>query len=257
MILYAYQKNRHRNLQKIILLTVCYLSATAMFSALNAQTYKKNKYGLHIIEQKSQYRADVAADSSRRLVPLKSFIADLKTDFVYATSDNFTKTVLYRSPVAYLRLPAAKALQRAADRFRKLGYGLLVFDAYRPYRVTVDMWQVVPDNRYAADPKHGSGHNKGICVDLSLYDLQTGQALAMPTGFDDFTAKAHQGFMKLPATVLHNRELLKSIMAESGFLPLSTEWWHFSYPDPERKFELLNLTFQQLGEIDTLSGSID
>ncbi|HTN39177.1 MAG TPA: M15 family metallopeptidase [Arachidicoccus sp.] len=245
---------RHQNLQNIILLTGCLLMGSVFFSALNAQTYKKNKYGLKIIEQINQYQARVAADSSSALVPLKDYIKDLKTAFVYGTTQNFTGQLLYKNPAAYLRLPVAKALQHAADKFRDMGYGLIIYDAYRPYSVTQRMWEVVPDNRYAADPSHGSGHNKGICVDLSLYDLRTGEPLQMPTGFDNFTKKAHQDYMKLPENVLQNRKLLKQGMTASGFKALSTEWWHFSYPDPEGKFELMDLSFHQLEKATAKSG---
>lgn len=238
-----------RKIKNMIFLGGCLLLIDGQ-TALNAQTYKKNKYGLKIISHSRDYHALVTRDSSQQLLALQAIIADLKTDFVYATSHNFTHQVLYKDPAAYLRRPAAIALKAAAAAFRKRGYGLLVFDAYRPYEVTVKMWAVVPDNRYAADPRHGSGHNKGVSIDLSLYELATGKPVPMPTGFDNFTQKAHQGYDQLPLNVRKNRELLKTVMSENGFLPLSTEWWHFSFPDPTHKFELMDLSFAQLQELN-------
>lgn len=241
---------RHRDLQKLAKLAGCSLLLTILCPTLNAQTYKKNNYGLKIIDSLQLYNQRTEQDSTLKLVLLESFIPNLKTDFVYGTKENFTKQVLYQDPQAYLRLPAAKALHRAAVKLEKKGYGLWVFDAYRPYAVTVKMWSVVQDNRYAADPRHGSGHNKGICVDLTLYDLHTGLPVPMPTGFDNFTAKAHQGYKDLPVKARQNREILKKAMVDAGFNPLSTEWWHFSYPDPHGKFTLMDLSFAELAGIN-------
>jgi D-alanyl-D-alanine dipeptidase len=220
---------------------------------LNAQTYKINKYGLKVIQEKRGYQKRIQSDPDLALLPLDSLIYDLKTDFVYATRNNFTHKVLYLHPRAYLRKPAALALQKIAAGLRQSGYGLLIYDAYRPYSVTEQMWQIVPDNRYAADPSHGSGHNKGISVDLSLYDLQTGRPIPMPTGFDNFTPKAHQGYQHLPDRIKQNRALLKKAMVAGGFTPLSTEWWHYSYAGKTPRgnsYLLMNLDFVSLSGPD-------
>lgn len=214
--------------------------------ALNAQTYKINKYGLKVIEDIKEYRTRIKTYPNLTLEPLAGFVPHLKTDFVYATARNFTGTVLYEAPTAYLRRPAVIALKKIAVRLEKMGYGLLVYDAYRPYSVTVKMWKVVPDNRYAADPRHGSGHNRGLSVDLTLYDLTTGKTVPMPTPFDDFTQKAHQDYKDLPDKILKNRKLLKKVMVEGGFKPLRTEWWHFSYPGSNSLYYLMDLPFDAL-----------
>lgn len=249
MLRHAFIQKRHRDHRKIGTLAGCFLLFTVFCPTLNGQTYKKNDYGLKIIDSISLYNQQIAKDSTLKLVPLVSYIPGLKTDLVYGTKENFTHQVLYQNPSAYLRLPAAKALQRAAVKLQEEGYGLWVFDAYRPYEATVSMWAAVPDNRYAADPRHGSGHNKGICVDLTLYNLHTGRPVPMPTGFDNFTAKAHQGYEDLPVKARQNREMLKKAMEDAGFDPLSTEWWHFSYPDAHGKFSLLDLSFADLAGI--------
>lgn len=229
-----------------IFLTLIVITLTMPLMPLNAQTYKINKYGLRLINDMASYQQRISQDPDLALIPLDSLIEDLKTDFVYATLNNFTGKVLYKAPRAYLRKPAALALQKIARQFNKLGYGLLIYDSYRPYSVTEKMWEVVPDNRYAADPRHGSGHNRALSVDLSLYDLKTGKPVQMPTEFDNFTNKAHQGYQNLPDNVLKNRALLKSVMVHGGFKPLSTEWWHFSYPGDNSRYHLLNLSFAEL-----------
>ena len=226
-----------------------------MLQTTQAQNYKINKYGLKIIDNISQYQKIIAQHPERALVLLEGYIATLKTDFVYATKDNFTHQVLYHEPAAYLRQEAAEALKKVAEDLQPLGYGLIVYDSYRPYRVTEKMWEVVPDNRYAANPRHGSGHNRGLSIDISLYDLKTGQVLAMPTGFDDFTQKAHADYDKLPEHILHNRRLLKKAMQRRGFIPLSTEWWHFSYPGSKESYGLLDLSFEALRDLNIKQNS--
>ena len=96
------------------------------------------------------------------------------------------------------------------------------------------------DERYVADPKKGSGHNRGIAVDLTIIDLKTKKELDMGTGFDNFTDSAHHDFTALAPTILANRKLLKETMEKYGFKLFETEWWHYSRPDPE-KYEVLDL----------------
>lgn len=181
-------------------------------------------------------------DSTSKLVRLDKYVPHIKTDFVYATPDNFTKTVLYHHPLPLAIVAMAQKLRQAAIILEKQGLGILIFDAYRPYAVTKKMWAIVPDDRYAANPANGSDHNRGAAVDLSLYDLKTGKKLLMPTGFDNFTEKAHHGYMQLPEDAIQNRALLKKTMEAVGLLPLSTEWWHYYLPE-RKKYPILNIDF--------------
>ena len=127
---------------------------------------------------------------------------------------------------------------------KKQGLGLKIFDAYRPFHVTQKMWELIKDERYVADPSKGSGHNRGLSVDLTLVDLKTGKELNMGTGFDHFTDTAHHNFTALPAEVLKNRKLLKELMEKQGFRALSTEWWHYSWPN-DRNYPLLDIRFRE------------
>jgi D-alanyl-D-alanine dipeptidase len=235
-------------MQKQIFIGLIILLGTLPSNTI-AQTYTKNKYGLEIIDNVENYQLLIEKDSTLKLVPLDQYIDHLKIDFVYATTKNFTHTILYKNPKPYLRLPAAKALRQVAIALKKRGLGIVIFDAYRPYFVTEKMWKVVSDARYAANPKNGSGHNKGISVDLSLYYLSTGKLLQMPTGFDNFTNKASQDYMQLPAAVIENRNILKRVMEQHGFKILSTEWWHFSFPNSNGKYHIINLNFDELARI--------
>lgn len=162
-----------------------------------AQDIPVNKHGLKVVNTVALYKAQVKADSNQQLVNITSYIPGISTDIRYATPNNFTKRILYRHPLVVLRLPAAKALKAVQDDLRKRGYGLKIFDCYRPYRVTEKMWEIVPDDRYAADPKKGSGHNRGVAVDLTIIELKNGEEIPMPTSYDDFTEMAH--YSSIPA----------------------------------------------------------
>lgn len=213
-----------------------------------AQKYKKNKYDLEIIDNINDYRAEINNNKQAKLTLLTKYVPLLKTRFVYATKRNFTHTVLYKHPEAYAVLPLAEALRKAAAELDSQGLGILLYDAYRPYCVTEKMWKIEPDARYAADPKFGSGHNRGIAVDIGLYKLSTGELLRMPTDFDNFTDTAHSDFMNLPQTVLANRQLLKRVMEKYGLKQLSTEWWHFYLPN--NNYKILDLDFNTLNNFE-------
>jgi len=214
---------------------------------LAAQDIPVNQYGLPVVSDRALYSELVAQDSSKILVNLKTYIPDIRLDIRYATADNFMGKPLYPSATAYLRKPAARALKAVQDDLRSRGLGLLIFDAYRPYSITLKMWEPYKDPDYVASPKTGSRHNRGCAVDLSLIDLKIGQPLPMPTPYDDFTEKAHHDYDDLSENVLRNRALLQLVMIKHGFLPLSTEWWHYDFQD-WKKYEVLDIPFSDLGK---------
>lgn len=194
---------------------------------------------------KNEHKVKGFSADSTPLVNLFNIIPHLKTEWHYAGFNNFTGQILYKNPKPYLVKPAALALKPAADSLAKLGYGILLFDAYRPHSVSVKMWEIVNNPDYVADPSKGSNHNRGTAIDVSLYDLQTGKQLKMPTDFDDFTSKAHLNYNKLPAKVKHNRDLLKNIMSYFGFKPYAKEWWHYTFIT-DTKYEVLDIDFNEL-----------
>jgi D-alanyl-D-alanine dipeptidase len=197
---------------------------------------------LRVLDSRA-YRESVARDPEMRLVDLETLRIPL--DIRYATPNNFMKRTLYPSAKAYLRAPAARALADVQRELAARGVGIKVFDAYRPYAVTVAMWEPIQNPDYVADPKKGSRHNRGAAVDLTLIDLRTGEELPMPTPYDDFTPRAANAFTDLPADVLANRALLRDVMTKHGFDPLPSEWWHYDFKGWER-FELLDLPFEAL-----------
>jgi len=195
----------------------------------------------------NMYRSQVTNDSAKKMVELKTFIPGIVYDLRYATVNNFMHRLMYpeNTTTTFMRQTAASALQKVQKELNENGLGLKIFDAYRPYSVTVKFWELVHDERYVANPSKGSGHNRGIAVDLTIINLKTGRELNMGTGFDNFTDTAHQGFTNLPEEILQNRGLLKSTMEKYGFKALETEWWHF-FLNNGSKFEILNIDFKKL-----------
>jgi D-alanyl-D-alanine dipeptidase len=90
------------------------------------------------------------------------------------------------------------------------------------------MWKQVPDERYVANPEKGSRHNRGAAVDVTLADSD-GKLLLMPTGYDDFSERAHRDCAEVDEIAAANAKFLEKEMQSEGFIGLPTEWWHFDY----------------------------
>jgi len=214
-----------------------------------AQDTTLNKYGLWVIGEPLIFQKTLIHSPSKKMVDINKFVPGIKIDLRYAGKNNFMQQVLYvPATTTYLRLPAATALAKVQNELRQKGYGLKIWDAYRPYSVTEKMWEPVKDDRYAANPAFGSGHNRGVAVDLTVIDLRSGKEIDMGTSFDNFTDSAHHDFKNLPANVLANRLLLRTLMEKYGFKALESEWWHYALPDA-KKYELLDLSFEDLKKL--------
>lgn len=164
-------------------------------------------------------------------VELTKMIPGLVLDIRYATTNNFTGQKVYPNARCFLRRGPAEKLKRVQNDLASEGLGLRIFDGFRPLAVQRKFWEIMPDDRYVANPAKGSRHNRGAAVDLTLIRLADGQELRMPTPFDDFSERAGRDFANLPAEVIRNRELLRRVMEKHGFVGLATEWWHFDDVD--------------------------
>jgi len=181
------------------------------------------------------------------LVDLTSLDPAIKLDIRYATANNFMGTPLYTSARAFLQRPAAEALLRAERWLARRGYGLLIHDAYRPWYVTRMFWDATPDSLkiFVADPRVGSHHNRGCAVDLTLYELRTGQPADMVGGYDEFSPRSFADYPGGTSLQRWHRALLRRAMEAQGFTVYDAEWWHFDFRDWAR-YPVLNLTFEQL-----------
>jgi D-alanyl-D-alanine dipeptidase len=151
--------------------------------------------------------------------------------------------------MAYLQRPAAEALKRVHDRLSEHGYGLLIYDAYRPWHVTKMFWDATPEkyHNFVADPAKGSRHNRGCAVDLTLYDLKTGKPVEMVSGYDEFSDRAFPDYPGGTSRQRWHRDLLRRAMQAEGFSVYEAEWWHFDYKDWQ-KYPILNKTFEELAK---------
>jgi zinc D-Ala-D-Ala dipeptidase len=227
---------------RFIVLTLL-LAVTGSFLSGQAQTV--NKYGLKVISDYQEYLKSIVADNANLLVNIQQQIPDIVLDIKYATKDNFIHEAVYKQSLAFARKPVAEALAAIQEELKVAGLGIKIWDAYRPYSVTVKFYEKTNDSVYCAVPWKGSRHNRGCAVDLTLIDLKSGKEVEMPTAYDDFTDKAHPGYMNLPENILKNREFLVSTMKRYGFTPYPSEWWHFDFRGWE-KFDLMDIPFEQL-----------
>lgn len=237
-------RSKDKNRFSICVALAIILSTSLFFSCIAQDS---SAIGPPVTNNWDLYKKQVAQDSTKKMVELRSLMPDIIYDLRYAGTNNFMQRMMYPSNTTetFLRLPAAIALSKVQKELSEKGLGLKIFDAYRPYSITVKFWELVKDERYVANPAKGSGHNRGIAVDLTIINLNTGEELDMGTGFDNFTDTVHHSFTNLPEDVLQNRLLLKSIMEKSGFKALETEWWHYYLANGD-KFELLDIDFKKL-----------
>jgi len=176
---------------------------------------------------------DRRADRAPALIEIVTLDPTVRLDVRYATPQNVTGRRLYASARAFLQRPAAEALVRVHQALASGGLGLVVLDAYRPWRVTKALWDATPPARreFVADPARGSRHNRGAAVDVTLFDRARGEPVAMPSEYDDFSERAYPTYAGGDAAARGHRDRLRSAMEREGFFVHPSEWWHFDYKD--------------------------
>lgn len=181
-----------------------------------------------------------------QLVELTKLDNSIRLDIRYATDNNFVGKKVYPEARAFMQKPAAHALVRVHRKLKKQGLGLVIFDGYRPWSITKLFWDVTPEDKrkFVASPERGSKHNRGCAVDLSLYNLKTGDLLEMPSGYDEFTERASPDYSGGTDTARANRELLRRMMEAEGFTVNPNEWWHFDYKD-WKKYAIYDISFTE------------
>ena len=180
------------------------------------------------------------------LVDLARLDPTIKLDIRYATSDNFLSTPVYTS-ARVLQRPAAQALLRAHHELAARGYGLVIFDGYRPWYVTKIFWDATPaaKHEFVANPADGSRHNRGCAVDLSLYDLKTGREVEMTGVYDEMSERSYPTYTGGTAEQRARRDTLRAAMEKQGFRVFESEWWHFDYRD-WRQYAIQNARFEEI-----------
>ncbi len=181
------------------------------------------------------------------LVDVASLDRWIKLDIRYAGTDNFLSTPVYTVARAFLQRPAAQALLRAHRDLITQGYGLLIFDGYRPWYVTKIFWDATPPDKheFVADPAKGSRHNRGSAVDLTLYDLKSGREVEMTGVYDEMSERSYPNYTGGMAHQRARRDILRRAMERQGFTVYETEWWHFDYKDWQH-YAIQNIPFEQI-----------
>jgi D-alanyl-D-alanine dipeptidase len=175
-------------------------------------------------------------------------VSGIRWDAKYATWDNFTGKPVdgYLANRIVGTRALCAALVGARERAASLGFGLLLWDGYRPQRA-VDSFL-----RWARESEDGrtklrhypnidrpeifekgyvavkSGHSRGSTVDLTLYQLATGELAPMGGDHDLMDPVSHHGAKGITQLEAMSRECLCSIMEDSGFKAYDCEWWHYT-----------------------------
>lgn len=158
-------------------------------------------------------------------VRIVDYVPNVRQALSYATEENFTGQVIYEFQDAYLRYGTVKKLAAVAAELEEQGLGLLIWDGYRPVYAQAKLYEVCPDPTFVSPPGVGNqNHCRGRAVDLTLYDLTTGEPVKMPTGFDDFSDYADRDYSDVSEEVAANARILEEVMQRNGFNGYSAEW---------------------------------
>jgi D-alanyl-D-alanine dipeptidase len=184
-----------------------------------------------------------------QLVDLENY-SGLKFDIRYARTDNFLGKKVYQLAKAYLLKHVAEDLNRVHQSLAPHGCGLLIFDGYRPWSVTKLFWDLSSehDRQFLADPEKGSSHNRGCAIDLTLYSLQTGEAITMPSDFDEMNEKSYPDYTGGTEEQRYYRDLLQTMMLAHGFQGIKNEWWHFNH-HTHQNHPVMYLTFEEVANL--------
>jgi zinc D-Ala-D-Ala dipeptidase len=213
--------------------------------AVNAQNKPLAIKKLVVVSSHHQYLDLVKSNPNNELVEIKKAIPTIKLDIRYATRNNFMQQVMYKQARAFARKPVVEALKKIQKELNKKGYGLKIFDGYRPYAITVEFYKKASDKNFVANPAKGSKHNRGCAVDLTLISLKTGKELVMPTPYDSFSAAAAAKYEKVSPEARKNRDFLIAIMGKYNMNVLENEWWHYDFSD-WRGYDLMDVPFEKL-----------
>ena len=208
-----------------------------------AQTSSPSK--LIVVSSYNQYLASIKTNPNNELIEIKKAIPNIKLDIRYATKNNFMQQVMYKQARAFARKPVVESLKKIQAELNKKGYGLKIFDGYRPYAITVAFYKKASDKNFVANPAKGSKHNRGCAVDLTLINLKTGKEVAMATPYDSFSAAAAANYEPVTAEVKKNREFLILTMKKYKMNVLDNEWWHYDFAGWQ-SYDLMDIPFEKL-----------
>jgi zinc D-Ala-D-Ala dipeptidase len=194
-----------------------------------------------------------APENDFEWVNVRDIAPAIRIELRYATAKNIAHSAIYPCCMQpMLRAGVARRLIAAETTLRRYNCRLKIWDAYRPPAAQARLWNLAPNNNYVADPQNGSLHSWGVAVDATIVD-DWGQALSMPTDFDDFTPASMFRYTGANPSVRSHLYLLQKAMMCAGFDGQRTEWWHFSANDwkryvPEKFARLINSVVLPINE---------
>ncbi|MDP5120075.1 MAG: M15 family metallopeptidase [Spirosomaceae bacterium] len=178
------------------------------------------------------------------LVNIQEIDSSIMVELKYSTTDNFFGEDVYGSlAAAYFQPDVAKKLKKAQLALKEINpaYSLLIYDGVRPHSVQKILWDkldsIPPKTReaYVANPAKGSIHNYGCAADLTVFNIAADSTLDMGTKYDFFGYLAYPRKERenlrnglLSQQQIDNRLVLRNVMVKSGFMPITSEWWHFN-----------------------------
>ncbi len=177
--------------------------------------------------------AQLGNGQQAQLVDLAQAVPGIKLDLRYAQADNCFGQPLTDSQKAFLYGEAAQALAAAQQYLQPYGYGILVWEAYRPWSVSKLAYDALPLDKKSMlpAPEVGFSHNTGRSIDVSLYSLATGETVEMISGFDEPSIRQYAAYAGGTELERYRRDLLRRAMQTAGFTASDMEWWHFDYGD--------------------------
>lgn len=184
------------------------------------------------------------------LIQITSHTHDVVLSLAYATHYNFTGNPVYVTPACYLHQDAEEKLRKAVQLAKPLGLKFKIWDAFRPQAAQQKLWDHTPDPVFVANPEKGSAHTRGIAIDLTLIEADTGDELTMGTPFDDFTPHAFHGNTDINSHAQKNRKILLGLMTAAGWDYYEKEWWHYQLFNPSEY-----LLIKEGAETDEIMGT--
>ncbi len=171
----------------------------------------------------------------------------VKLDVRYARKDNFIQRKVYSSHHVFLLEHVAHDLLAVHRELSVHGFGLLLFDGYRPWSVTKLFWDLsdAHTRKFLADPEDGSSHNRGCAVDLGLFHLSTGAPVVMPSDFDEMNERAYRDYGGGDPESRKRRDLLRSLMERNHFHGIENEWWHYNHSS-RKDWPVMDFSFEEI-----------
>lgn len=182
-----------------------------------------------------------------KLVNLLVSVPRVKLDLRYATNNNCFGKPLYPVAKAYASAEVAEALTKASQALIQDGYGLIIWEAYRPWSASKLAYDLLPtaNKNMLAAPSQGDIHNTGLAVDVSLYDVKTGIPITMISDYDEISPRQYSKYPGGTTEQRLQRDYLQKVMHQSGFTTSEMEWWHFTLGDGKGNSHL-NVPFSAL-----------